>query len=111
MKLLPVIVLFLFAARAGAQTEPEVRRAEPAGAVPAALPVAAPVEPVVPVAVNSGAFWGRRSFVKRPGTVVLEFLPPIAPGLSREAFMAALETSIEGASERLAREAWAAAPR
>ncbi|MSO92416.1 MAG: 1-acyl-sn-glycerol-3-phosphate acyltransferase [Rhodospirillales bacterium] len=66
--------------------------------------------PVVPVAVNSGVFWGRRSFIKRPGTVVLEFLPPIAPGLSREDFMTALETSIEGASERLAREATTATP-
>jgi 1-acyl-sn-glycerol-3-phosphate acyltransferase len=61
--------------------------------------------PVVPVALNSGLFWGRRSFVKRPGVITLEFLPAIAPGLERRAFMAELEARIEAASERLAREA------
>ena len=40
--------------------------------------------PVVPVALNSGCFWGRRSFAKKPGTITLEFLPKIEPGLKRE---------------------------
>ena len=40
--------------------------------------------PVVPVALNSGLFWPRRGFVKRPGRIVLEFLPPIAPGGTRK---------------------------
>lgn len=57
--------------------------------------------PVVPVALNSGLFWPRRKLVKRPGTIAVEFLPPIAPGLDRGAFMAELETRIEGATERL----------
>jgi 1-acyl-sn-glycerol-3-phosphate acyltransferase len=61
--------------------------------------------PVVPVALNAGLFWGRRTFVKRPGVITLEFLPPIAPGLDRAAFMAELEARIETASDRLAREA------
>jgi len=61
--------------------------------------------PVVPVAVNSGLFWGRRSFHKRPGRIVLEMLPPIAPGLPRRRFSAELETAIESASERLLEEA------
>ncbi len=61
--------------------------------------------PVVPVAVNSGLFWGRRSFVKRPGVITVEFLPPIAAGLGRRAFMAELEERIETASERLRLEA------
>ncbi len=60
--------------------------------------------PVVPVAVNSGLFWGRRSFLKKPGVIVLEFLPPIAPGLARKAFTARLEESIESASMRLLQE-------
>jgi 1-acyl-sn-glycerol-3-phosphate acyltransferase len=55
--------------------------------------------PVVPVALNSGHFWGRRSFFKKPGTIVLRFLPPIAPGLPRAQFLHALETSIEGACQ------------
>lgn len=58
--------------------------------------------PVVPVALNSGLFWGRRAFLKRPGTITLEMLPPIAPGLPRDAFMRRLEDAIEDASNRLA---------
>lgn len=61
--------------------------------------------PVVPVALNSGLFWGRRSFEKRPGRILLEFLDPIPPGLHRKAFLAELERRIETASERLAAEA------
>jgi len=51
--------------------------------------------PVVPVALNSGVFWGRRSFAKRPGDITLKLLPPIPPGLDRHAFMDRLETAIE----------------
>lgn len=58
--------------------------------------------PVVPVALNSGLFWGRRSFHKRPGRIVVEFLPPIAPGLDRRIFMTQLEAAIETAADRLA---------
>lgn len=57
--------------------------------------------PVVPVALNSGLYWGRRSFRKKPGVITLKFLPPIAPGLPRKAFMAELQRRIEGESERL----------
>ncbi len=60
---------------------------------------------VVPVALNSGLFWPRRTFAKWPGTIVIEFLPAIPPGLARQEFMARLETAIEETSERLAREA------
>jgi 1-acyl-sn-glycerol-3-phosphate acyltransferase len=61
--------------------------------------------PVVPVAVNSGLYWGRRTFQKRPGRIVLEFLPPIPPGMPRKAFAAELESRIESASNRLLAEA------
>jgi 1-acyl-sn-glycerol-3-phosphate acyltransferase len=57
--------------------------------------------PVVPVALNSGLFWGRRRFAKRPGTILVEFLEPITPGLERKAFMAELESRIETATDRL----------
>ena len=60
--------------------------------------------PVVPVALNSGLFWGRGRFVKPPGRIVMEFLPPIAPGLKRELFLAEITERIEGASDRLAAE-------
>lgn len=57
--------------------------------------------PVVPVALNSGLFWPRRSLRMRPGTITVEYLPPIAPGGKRRDFMTALEGSIETAAERL----------
>jgi 1-acyl-sn-glycerol-3-phosphate acyltransferase len=53
----------------------------------------------VPVALNSGAYW--TGFRKRPGTIVLEFLPAIPPGLKRAAFMAVLEERIETATAAL----------
>ena len=64
--------------------------------------------PIVPAAVNSGFFWGRRSFLKRPGRIVLEFLEPIPPGRPRRAVMAELEQRIETATATLLREAEAA---
>lgn len=57
--------------------------------------------PLVPVAVNSGLFWGRRAFLKRPGRIVVEFLPPIPPGLDKRTVMAVLEQRIETATARL----------
>lgn len=58
--------------------------------------------PVVPVALDSGLFWSRRSFTKKAGVITLEFLPAIPPGMNRKAFMAELEARLEGASRRLA---------
>jgi 1-acyl-sn-glycerol-3-phosphate acyltransferase len=60
--------------------------------------------PVVPVALNSGVFWGRRSFHKYPGEITLAFLPPMPAGLDRRAFLKALENSVETAAERLRRQ-------
>jgi 1-acyl-sn-glycerol-3-phosphate acyltransferase len=60
--------------------------------------------PVVPVALNSGLFWRRRGFMKYPGRIIIEFLPPIPPGLARPAFMRELERSIETATTRLLAE-------
>ena len=57
--------------------------------------------PVVPVALNSGLFWPRRKFVKRPGAVSMEILQPIPPGLKRDEFMKVLRERIEGATTRL----------
>ncbi|KAA5804735.1 1-acyl-sn-glycerol-3-phosphate acyltransferase [Alkalicaulis satelles] len=61
--------------------------------------------PCVPVATNLGLSWDRRSFKKRPGRVTVEFLDPIGPGLSKEDFMAKLETVIEARTNALIREA------
>ena len=60
--------------------------------------------PLVPAAVNSGLYWGRRSFVKRPGRIVLSFLEPIPPGLPRREMMRELESRIEEATAALEQE-------
>jgi 1-acyl-sn-glycerol-3-phosphate acyltransferase len=61
--------------------------------------------PVVPVALNSGLFWGRRKWVKRPGKISVEVLEPIPPGLDRKAFMATLRQRIDTATARLVADA------
>jgi 1-acyl-sn-glycerol-3-phosphate acyltransferase len=55
----------------------------------------------VPVALNSGLFWPRRRFLRPPGTIRMEFLPPIAPGMPKAQFQALLQEQIETASNRL----------
>jgi 1-acyl-sn-glycerol-3-phosphate acyltransferase len=57
--------------------------------------------PVVPVATNSGVHWPAHGFLRRPGTIVFEYLEPIPPGLKRAEFMRTLEDRIETASSRL----------
>lgn len=66
--------------------------------------------PCLPVALNSGLFWPRRSAIRRPGTIVVEILKPIPPGLPRDEFLRRLETAIEGASSRLLVEGGAPEP-
>lgn len=61
--------------------------------------------PCVPLALNSGVFWPRRSLLRLPGTIVVEFLDPIPPGLPRKEFRARIEREIEEASSRLVAEA------
>ncbi len=58
----------------------------------------------LPIALNSGLFWPRRSFLRYPGTIVAEILDPIPPGLSSEEFKARLQDTIESATARLVAE-------
>jgi 1-acyl-sn-glycerol-3-phosphate acyltransferase len=55
----------------------------------------------LPVALNSGLFWPRRTFLRYPGTLVVEFLDPLPPNLPREEFFNRLRNEIEEASDRL----------
>ena len=59
----------------------------------------------VPLALNSGLFWPRRSLWRYPGTIVVELLPAIPPGLPRAEFRRRVETAIEHASAALIEEA------
>ncbi len=63
--------------------------------------------PCVPVALNAGVYWPRRSLGIRPGKIVMEFLEPIPPGLEKAEFMQRLQTAIETATARLVAEAQA----
>lgn len=60
--------------------------------------------PCLPVALNSGLFWPRRKFLRYPGTIVLDVLDPIPPGLDRETFAARVQQAIETATARLIAE-------
>jgi 1-acyl-sn-glycerol-3-phosphate acyltransferase len=57
--------------------------------------------PCLPVALNSGLVWPRRKFLRHPGTVRVEILDPIAPGLERAQFFERLKQDIEEATARL----------
>lgn len=57
---------------------------------------------VVPVALNSGIFWPKTSIQKKPGTIIIHFLPPIKSGLSKKDFTEKLQNDIETASKKLA---------
>ena len=65
--------------------------------------------PAIPIALNSGLFWPRRSLRRYRGVIVVEVLEPIAPGMPRKQFRALIESRIEAATQRLIEEA-AAAP-
>jgi 1-acyl-sn-glycerol-3-phosphate acyltransferase len=60
--------------------------------------------PCVPVALNSGLFWPRRSLRRYPGTVLVEVLDPIPPGLEKREFLSRLQNATEEATARLVAE-------
>ena len=57
--------------------------------------------PCLPVALNSGLFWPRRSMRRYPGTIRVEVLEPIAPGLAKDEFFTRLQSEVEAATARL----------
>lgn len=58
----------------------------------------------LPVALNSGLFWPRRNFMRYPGTLIVEFLDPLPPGLQRREFVAVVAERIEAATARIVDE-------
>jgi len=60
--------------------------------------------PCMPVALNSGLFWPRRSFMRYPGTIRVEILDPIVPGLDKQEFVKRLQDNVETATARLVAE-------
>jgi len=57
--------------------------------------------PVIPVALNSGLCWRKNAFIKQPGKITIEFLPPISAGLKSREFLAQLNEKIETKSNEL----------
>jgi 1-acyl-sn-glycerol-3-phosphate acyltransferase len=60
--------------------------------------------PCLPIALNSGLFWPRRSILRLPGTVLVEVLDPIPPGLEKDVFFKRLQDDLEAATTRLLAE-------
>jgi len=60
--------------------------------------------PCIPIALNSGLFWPRRSLRRNPGTILVEVLDPILPGLDKDVFIERLKNEIETATARLIAE-------
>ncbi|MEP3475006.1 MAG: lysophospholipid acyltransferase family protein [Hyphomicrobiales bacterium] len=60
--------------------------------------------PCVPVALNSGVFWPRNEKKLYKGTIIIEFLPPIPPGLERKIFKETLINTIEEKCKELQKE-------
>ncbi|WP_342360283.1 lysophospholipid acyltransferase family protein [Terrarubrum flagellatum] len=60
--------------------------------------------PATPVGLNTGLFWPRRQFIRRPGTAVIEFLDAIPAGLPRQKAFAEISARIEESSDRLLAE-------
>ena len=57
--------------------------------------------PIIPMALNSGRYWGKNSLLKNKGKIIFQFLPPIKTKLSRDQFMIELKNCIQNASQNL----------
>lgn len=58
--------------------------------------------PCVPVVLNSGRYWPYGSHLIRPGTITVEVLEPIEPGLRWNAFEQRLKAALDAGALRLA---------
>ena len=61
--------------------------------------------PIIPVALNSGMYWGRREFRKSAGKIIIEFLKPMEKGLKKTEFVSELKSLVEAATRKLEDEA------
>lgn len=56
---------------------------------------------IIPVALNTGCFWPKNSFLKKSGKFTIEFLPSISNELTKQEFMEKLYQQIETKSKEL----------
>jgi len=57
--------------------------------------------PVIPMALNSGYYWGKTRLLKMPGKIVFRFLPPMPDNLDRKTFLLTLRQNIQAAASHL----------
>lgn len=60
---------------------------------------------IIPLALNSGVFWPRKGWIKKPGKVVFEFLPAVPDNAGAYEIMKDLENRLEARSNALTAEA------
>lgn len=86
---------------------PEGTRAKPGEVVPYKPGIVALYThcdaPVIPMALNSGHFWGKTRILKRPGKIVFRYLPALPRGLPRDEMLAELRRRIDAADGELPR--------
>tara|TARA_R110002073_G_scaffold162161_5_gene317927 strand:- start:1297 stop:2040 length:744 start_codon:yes stop_codon:yes gene_type:complete len=56
---------------------------------------------IIVVAHNSGVLWPKKSWIKWPGTLYVDYFPPMPRGMDKEGFMAELEKRLLDHSEEL----------
>jgi len=56
---------------------------------------------VLPVAVNSGHFWPKHTFIKKPGKIIIKFLKPIPSQLDKSEFLKTIESVIEEETNKI----------
>ena len=56
---------------------------------------------ILPVAVNSGKYWPKHTFVKNPGCIIIKFLPKIDSNIDKEKILTLVENQIEKATNEI----------
>jgi len=56
---------------------------------------------VLPVAVNSGHYWPKHTFIKKPGKIIIKFLKPIPSKLEKSEFLKKIESVIEDETNKI----------
>ena len=57
--------------------------------------------PVIPMALNSGFFWGKTRILKMPGEIIFQFLPALPRGLDKDSLLTELRTRLDAADSGL----------
>ena len=56
---------------------------------------------ILPVAVNSGNFWPKQIFLKKPGKIIIKFLPTIESQLPKNQVLEKIQNQIEENTKKI----------